>query len=151
MSAETPVLPSSFFEQVLALDDTAERVRWYMCAIIGASSYNYPDVIPQIYKHFGRPGFVFFTASRALRCCSQCARGTYKIDWHCRRRDVLAMQCVRFRTTSQKNLKRKSRQGPKSQRRSQGSGAETSGSTFTPGIRHLIQRHQSRRALTMPL
>ena len=52
MSSETPVLPASFFEQVLALDNTAKRVRWYMCAIIGASSFNYPDVIPQIYRHF---------------------------------------------------------------------------------------------------
>lgn len=52
MTSETPVLPSSFFEPALGLDDTAARVRWYMCAIVASSSFNYPDIVPQIYKHF---------------------------------------------------------------------------------------------------
>jgi hypothetical protein len=52
MSTETPSLPSSLFELSLSLNNTAERIRWYMCVIVTLSSLNYPDVIPQVYEHF---------------------------------------------------------------------------------------------------
>ncbi|KAJ5772469.1 hypothetical protein N7520_002998 [Penicillium odoratum] len=51
MSAETPILPSSFLDASLFLPSTAIRLRWYMCVIVTLSSLNYPDVIPQVYAH----------------------------------------------------------------------------------------------------
>lgn len=51
MSAETPILPESFFQPVLDLGDANDRLRWYMCVLINLSSVNYPDVIPQVYAH----------------------------------------------------------------------------------------------------
>lgn len=51
MSSTTPVLPGSFLDSALAIQDTNERLRWYMCVIITLSSLNYPDVIPQVYAH----------------------------------------------------------------------------------------------------
>jgi hypothetical protein len=51
MTPETPVLPPTFLEAASTLNGITERVRWYMCAIVTSSSLNYPDVIPQIYKH----------------------------------------------------------------------------------------------------
>lgn len=52
MTAETPTLPDSFFESVLAIQDPSLRTRWYMCAIITLSALNYPDVIPQVFQHY---------------------------------------------------------------------------------------------------
>ncbi|KAJ4297998.1 hypothetical protein N0V90_005897 [Kalmusia sp. IMI 367209] len=52
MSAETPILPVSFFTPALSPSDVQLRVRWYMCTIIALSSLNYPDVIPHVYTHF---------------------------------------------------------------------------------------------------
>ncbi|KAL2833753.1 hypothetical protein BDW59DRAFT_179458 [Aspergillus cavernicola] len=49
--SETPTLPSSFWEPVLALPSTAPKLRWYMCVLVSLSSLNYPDVIPQVYTH----------------------------------------------------------------------------------------------------
>lgn len=51
MATETPILPTSFLQKVLDLNDTQERLRWYMCVMITLSSVNYPDVIPQVYAH----------------------------------------------------------------------------------------------------
>ena len=51
MSTETPTLPDSFLRQVLDLDNTNDRLRWYMCVIVTLSSVNYPDIIPQVYAH----------------------------------------------------------------------------------------------------
>lgn len=52
MSApETPVLPTTFLDNALKIEDVSDRLRWYMCTIVSLSSLNYPDVIPQVYKH----------------------------------------------------------------------------------------------------
>lgn len=51
MSAETPILPASFFEPSLGIKDLDTRIRWYMCVTITLSALNYPDVIPQVYSH----------------------------------------------------------------------------------------------------
>ncbi|KAF2028222.1 hypothetical protein EK21DRAFT_114133 [Setomelanomma holmii] len=50
-SAETPILPDAFFQSVSALNDTNDRLRWYMSVHITLSSANYPDVIPGVYNH----------------------------------------------------------------------------------------------------
>lgn len=54
MSAETPSLPDAFFQPVLELEATNDRLRWYMCVMITLSSVNYPDVIPQVYQHLDK-------------------------------------------------------------------------------------------------
>ena len=51
MSAGTPTLPASFLQPVLSLPSTSVRLRWYTCVLVGLSSLNYPDVIPQVYSH----------------------------------------------------------------------------------------------------
>ncbi|KAJ8110815.1 hypothetical protein OPT61_g6434 [Boeremia exigua] len=51
LSSETPVLPDSFFQSVQDINDTNDRLRWYMCVLVFLSSVNYPDVIPQVYTH----------------------------------------------------------------------------------------------------
>ncbi|KAI9150715.1 Peroxisomal protein 2 [Paramyrothecium foliicola] len=51
MTENTPILPEAFLQSVLDLCDTNDRLRWYMCVMITLSSVNYPDVIPQVYKH----------------------------------------------------------------------------------------------------
>lgn len=51
MSAETPELPSSFFDTLPRVEDIKIKLRWYMCVFVNLSSMGYPDVIPQIYKH----------------------------------------------------------------------------------------------------
>lgn len=52
MAADTPRLSSSLLQSSLSIDDTAKRIRWYMCVVVNLSSLNYPDVIPQVYEHF---------------------------------------------------------------------------------------------------
>lgn len=49
--AETPTLPASFWEPVLALPSTSDRIRWYMCVLVTLSSLNYSDIVPQVYNH----------------------------------------------------------------------------------------------------
>jgi hypothetical protein len=51
MAATTPTLPGSLFQPVIDMQDTNDRLRWYMCVMITLSSVNYPDVIPQVYSH----------------------------------------------------------------------------------------------------
>ncbi|KAJ5604592.1 hypothetical protein N7510_009746 [Penicillium lagena] len=50
-AADTPTLPASFWESVLALPSTSDRLRWYMCVLVTLSSLNYSDVVPQVYNH----------------------------------------------------------------------------------------------------
>lgn len=51
MDATTPTLPESFLQGALDQQEVNDRLRWYMCVMITLSSVNYPDVIPQVYKH----------------------------------------------------------------------------------------------------
>ncbi|KAJ9608097.1 hypothetical protein H2200_007085 [Cladophialophora chaetospira] len=51
MSSPAPTLPSTLLDSFLTLS-TPLRIRWYMCIIVSLSSLNYPEVIPQVYKHF---------------------------------------------------------------------------------------------------
>ncbi|KAK7227854.1 hypothetical protein V2G26_000024 [Clonostachys chloroleuca] len=51
MSAITPNLPDTFWDSLATKEDDEAKIRWYMCVIINLSSLNYPDVIPQVYKH----------------------------------------------------------------------------------------------------
>ncbi|KAG4415984.1 hypothetical protein IFR04_010869 [Cadophora malorum] len=51
MTSETPLIPDSFFQPVQTLSTTNEKLRWYTCVLVMLSSTNYPDVIPQVYKH----------------------------------------------------------------------------------------------------
>lgn len=49
--AATPSLPEAFLDRVLGFDTFDVRIRWYSCVIVTLSSLNYPDVIPQVYRH----------------------------------------------------------------------------------------------------
>lgn len=47
---ETPILTAAFFSPTASLPPPT-RLRWYMCVVVTLSSFNYPDVIPQVYAH----------------------------------------------------------------------------------------------------
>ena len=51
MASPTPTLPAALLDSFLSLSPQL-RLRWYMCIIVSLSSLNYPEVIPQVYKHF---------------------------------------------------------------------------------------------------
>lgn len=51
MTVETPTLPASFWEPVISLSSSSDRLRWYMCVVVALSSLNFPDIIPQVYDH----------------------------------------------------------------------------------------------------
>lgn len=51
MAPATPKLPESYLDSTFGVQDRDLAIRWYMCVIVGLSSLNYADVIPQVYSH----------------------------------------------------------------------------------------------------
>ncbi|OQO00722.1 hypothetical protein B0A48_13213 [Cryoendolithus antarcticus] len=51
MSTQSPELAPDFFDQVEDLPDKDATVRWYYCVIVNLAALNYPELVPQIWKH----------------------------------------------------------------------------------------------------
>lgn len=44
-------LGNDFYRAVEKLSDDALKLRWYYCVIVNLAAINYPDVIPEVWKH----------------------------------------------------------------------------------------------------
>ncbi|KAH8897876.1 hypothetical protein GQ53DRAFT_837636 [Thozetella sp. PMI_491] len=57
----SPQLPPDFLSQVEALETTSAKVRWYYCVIVNLAALNYPELIPNVWKHISSHLFSSFS------------------------------------------------------------------------------------------